>query len=81
VYDARDVVEDPHVRGAGILTEVEDEDFGTMLQHNLMWRLEKSPGAIRFTGRRLGADTDTILTDAGYTASEIASLRESEVIS
>ncbi|MGL3149009.1 CaiB/BaiF CoA transferase family protein [Microbacterium sp. A82] len=80
VYDARDVVEDEHVRGAGILTEVEDKDFGTMLQHNLMWRLEKSPGAIRFTGRALGADTDAILAELGYSEPEIASLRESELI-
>lgn len=80
VYDARDIVEDEHVRGAGILTEVQDDDFGTMLQHNLLWRLEKSPGAIRFTGRALGADTDAILADLGYSDAEIASLKESELI-
>lgn len=80
VYDARDVVEDPHVREAGVLAEVKDEDFGSMLQHNLMWRLEKSPGAIRFTGRALGADTDAILAELGYSDVEIASLRESELI-
>lgn len=80
VYDARDIVEDRHVRGAEILTEVEDEDFGTMLQHNLMWRLEKSPGGIRFTGRDLGADTDAIMAEFGYSDEEIASLRESELI-
>lgn len=80
VYDARDIVEDPHVREAEILTEVDDEDFGTMLQHNLMWRLQKSPGAIRFPGRALGADTDAILTEFGYSEPEIAALRESELI-
>lgn len=80
VYDARDIVEDPHVREVEILTEVEDEDFGTMLQHNLMWRMEKSPGAIRFTGRALGADTAAILGELGYTNAEIAALKESELI-
>lgn len=80
VYDARDVVEDEHVRAAEVLIEVEDEDFGTMLQHNLLWRLEKSPGAIRFTGRALGADTDAILSELGYAESDIASLRESGLI-
>ncbi|WP_298040548.1 CoA transferase [uncultured Microbacterium sp.] len=80
VYDARDVVEDEHIRGAEVLTEVEDDDFGTMLQHNLMWRLDKSPGSIRFPGRALGADTDAILEELGYSEAEIASLRESELI-
>lgn len=80
VYDAQDIVADPHVREAEILTEVPDADFGTMLQHNVLWRLEKTPGSIRHTGRPLGADTDAILADLGYTEAEIASLRESELI-
>lgn len=80
VYDARDIVEDPHVRETEMLVEVEDEDLGPLLQHNLLWRLSESPGRIRFTGRALGQDTEAVLGELGYESSEIAELRKSEVI-
>jgi crotonobetainyl-CoA:carnitine CoA-transferase CaiB-like acyl-CoA transferase len=80
VYNAQDVVEDPHIRETEMLVEVEDEDLGPLLQHNVMFRLSESPGRIRFTGRALGQDTDAILTDLGYTESDIAQLKKSEVI-
>lgn len=80
VYNARDVVEDPHIRETEMLVEVEDEDLGPLLQHNVMFRLTDSPGRIRFTGRRLGQDTDAVLTDLGYSESDIAQLKKSEVI-
>ena len=51
VYDARDLTEDEHVRATQMLTEIDDDDLGPVLQHNVMWRLSRSPGRIRFTGR------------------------------
>ncbi|HEY3751651.1 MAG TPA: CoA transferase [Pseudonocardiaceae bacterium] len=80
VYDARDIVEDPHVRKTEMLTEVDDADFGKVLMHNLMWRMSETPGEIRFTGRALGADTDAVLTEAGISAERLAELRENGVV-
>ena len=81
VYDAEDIVNDPHVREAAMLTTVPDEDLGPLLMHNVMWRMSATPGQIRFTGRRLGADTDAILTDElGYDQAEVARLRDAGVI-
>src|SRR5262249_46014829 len=37
VYEARDLVADPHVRETRMLTEVDDEDLGKVLMHNVMW--------------------------------------------
>ncbi|VXC09443.1 CaiB/BaiF CoA-transferase family protein [Citricoccus sp. K5] len=80
VYDAKDIVEDEHIRETEMLIDVPDEDLGSVLQHNVMWRMSKTPGEIRFTGRPLGQDTDNILGEVGYTDSEIAQLREGEFI-
>ncbi|HEU4567588.1 MAG TPA: CoA transferase [Marmoricola sp.] len=80
VYDAKDLVEDPHIQATQMLTEVPDEDLGPVLMHNVMWRLSDSPGRIRFTGRALGADTDQVLGELGCTDEELGLLRESGVV-
>lgn len=80
VYDARDLVADPHVREARMLVEVDDPDLGPLLQHNVMWRMSASPGSIRFTGRDIGVDTDDVLTDVGLSADEITELKESGIV-
>lgn len=80
VYDAKDIVEDEHIRETEMLVEVPDEDIGPVLQHNVMWRMSKTPGEIRFTGRSLGQDTDSILGELGYSGPDIAQMRESELI-
>ena len=46
-----------------------------------MFRLSETPGAIRFTGRRLGQDNEHIYGDRlGLEAERIAELREQGVI-
>ncbi len=80
IYSARDLVEDPHVRETAMLTEVPDDELGPVLQHNVMWRMSRTPGRVRFTGRTLGADTDAVLGELGVPADEIDQLRHQEVI-
>jgi crotonobetainyl-CoA:carnitine CoA-transferase CaiB-like acyl-CoA transferase len=60
---------------------VPDEDFGPIRMQNVMWRMGRTPGSIRSTGRALGADTDDILKEElGLSAEEIRDLRERGVI-
>ncbi|MEU8314771.1 MULTISPECIES: CoA transferase [unclassified Micromonospora] len=81
VYDARDLVEDEHVRATEMITTVQDDDLGPMRMHNVMWRMSDTPGAIRFTGRALGADTDELLgTELGCTPEFLAELRARKVV-
>jgi crotonobetainyl-CoA:carnitine CoA-transferase CaiB-like acyl-CoA transferase len=80
VYNARDIVTDPHIRQTGMITEVHDDELGPMLMHNVMWRMSQTPGQIRHTGRALGADTDAVLDSLGYTAADRDRLRAAQVI-
>lgn len=80
IYDASDVVADPHIRQTNMLVEVDDPDLGPLVQHNVLWRMSRSPGSIRFTGRAHAADTEAVLGEHGYTPEQIKTLRESGAI-
>jgi crotonobetainyl-CoA:carnitine CoA-transferase CaiB-like acyl-CoA transferase len=80
VYDSRDIVEDPHVKETQMLVDVPDDELGSMLQHNVLWRMSRTPGRIRHTGRHLGADTDAVLTELGLDEDAIAALRKEGVV-
>jgi len=80
VYSARDLVEDPHVRGTGMLREVDDVDLGPLVQHDVMWRMSETPGSIRFTGRGHGQDTDEVLGQLGLDEAALSDLRSRGVI-
>jgi crotonobetainyl-CoA:carnitine CoA-transferase CaiB-like acyl-CoA transferase len=81
VYSAKDIVNDPHIRETQMLVDVDDAELGSVLQHNVMWRMSETPGQIRFTGRSVGADTDQILiNELGYTADSLEALRREGVV-
>ncbi|MEV7225799.1 CoA transferase [Polymorphospora sp. NPDC051019] len=81
VYTAKDIVEDPHVQATEMITTVDDPDLGPMRMHNVMWRMARTPGRIRFTGRAPGADTEALLVDElGCDPSEIADLRSRQIV-
>jgi crotonobetainyl-CoA:carnitine CoA-transferase CaiB-like acyl-CoA transferase len=81
VYDAADLVADPHVAGREVVTRVSDPDFGSLLMQNLIARLSATPGRIRFTGRAPGADSDAVLTgELGLDPAEVADLRERGIV-
>ena len=48
---------------------------------NLMFRMEHTPGEIRFAGRRLGQDNDTVYAERlGLDPARIAQLRDQGVL-
>jgi crotonobetainyl-CoA:carnitine CoA-transferase CaiB-like acyl-CoA transferase len=80
IYDARDVVADPHFAARESLVSIADPDLGEIVMTNVVSRLSETPGEIRTAGGRHGADTDAVLEELGVTGSERARLRELEVI-
>lgn len=80
VYDVADLIEDPQVTSRQTITTVDDPDLGTLRMQNLLVLMAGTPGAIRHTGRALGADTDAILEELGVDAARRAELRERGVV-
>jgi len=80
VYDAAQYASDPQVQAREAITTVDDPDLGPIRMQNVLFALSSSPGAIRHTGRDLGADTDEILKEAGMSAERIDGLRAKGVL-
>jgi crotonobetainyl-CoA:carnitine CoA-transferase CaiB-like acyl-CoA transferase len=81
VYDAADIVNDEHIQATEMIVQQPDDDLGSVAMHNVLWRMSRTPGSIRFTGRPLGADTDEVLSQRlGLITSELDDLRARGVI-
>jgi len=63
IYDIRDVLEDPQYKALDSITTVPDEELGPIRMQNVMFRLSATPGRIRFAGRKVGADTEAVLSE------------------
>lgn len=76
VNDIRGVLDDEQYRALGSITEVEDEELGTVRMQNVLFRLSETPGAIKWAGRPHGSDTDAVLGELGLSEREITALRD-----
>ncbi|MYW66330.1 CoA transferase [Streptomyces sp. SID8379] len=80
IYDVRDVMADEQYTALNSITELPDPDLGTVKMQNVLFRLSETPGAIQWTGRPHGSDTDEILTGLGLSEAEVADLREAGAV-
>jgi crotonobetainyl-CoA:carnitine CoA-transferase CaiB-like acyl-CoA transferase len=80
VYDASDILRDPHLSAVGSIVEVDDERLGRLKMTNVVSRLSDTPGEIRSTGGAHGADTDAVLAELGLGAEEVARLRAAGIV-
>ena len=69
------MIQNPQVQANEIVVEYDHDDAGRIRQARPAARFSSTPAEIRHGGRALGADTETILTELGYSASEIDALR------
>ena len=80
VNDVRGVLADPQYQALGTALRVPDPDLGSVLVQNLLFRLSRTPGEVRWAGRGHGADTDEVLAELGLDADEVDRLRRSGVV-
>jgi crotonobetainyl-CoA:carnitine CoA-transferase CaiB-like acyl-CoA transferase len=81
IYDIAQLMNDPHIQQRETITTIPDQDLGPLKMQNLIFRLQKTPGAIRHGGRRLGQDTEQVLDNLlGLTVDEVKALRDKGVL-
>jgi crotonobetainyl-CoA:carnitine CoA-transferase CaiB-like acyl-CoA transferase len=81
IYDVAQLMNDPHVMARETITTVDDEDLGPVKMQNLMFRMARTPGSIRFPGRRLGQDNEQVYGQSlGLDPEHVAALEEKGVL-
>ncbi|MCS7234934.1 MAG: CaiB/BaiF CoA-transferase family protein [Armatimonadota bacterium] len=81
VYNARDVLQDPHFRARGSLVEVENPGVGRVIMQAPVPRLSDTPPVRPGPAPELGQHTDQVLREvAGLAPEEVARLREAGVV-
>ncbi|MEW6272109.1 MAG: CoA transferase [Thermodesulfobacteriota bacterium] len=70
-----DLLASEHLKTRGFFAMLDDGNGGTVTMPGAPYRHAATPWRIRKRAPRLGEDTDLILTELGYGASEIAALR------
>lgn len=80
IYDVSDIILDKHIIERGVIVNLPDDDVGFAPQHNVIPRLSGTPGGFKNRAPVLGEHTDFFLADAGFSKSEIESLRSKNII-
>ena len=70
-----DFHDDPHVRSAGLIVGREHPGFGMADHLGVVPQLSGTPARVGRPTPVLGAETDEILSEAGYTSEQIAALK------
>jgi len=56
IYDIRHIMADPQFQALKTIIPVEDPELGPIKMQNVMFRMSETPGSIKWTGRKPGAD-------------------------
>lgn len=81
VYNAAEVLTDPHYRARGSLVEVDNPGVGRVTMQGPVPRLAGTPLSVPGPAPELGEHTDQVLQDLlGLSAEEVARLREAGVV-
>ena len=79
VFDAEDMMKDPHFNDRGLFEQVEINGKALKIPA-ILPKLDNTPGATEWAGPELGTHTDEVLESLGMTADQIAELKSNGII-
>jgi crotonobetainyl-CoA:carnitine CoA-transferase CaiB-like acyl-CoA transferase len=81
IYDIQRIFEDPHYQAREDIVEIEDAELGTIRMQNVIPRMSRTPGEVRFAGLRLGEHNHEVYVEQlGLSKEEIGRLQAEGVI-
>lgn len=81
VYKMKDIFEDDYFTSRNMLVDVPDEDLGSVTLTGVVPKLSDTPGAIRWAGKKVGADTASFLqAKLNLTPDQITDLAKAGVV-
>jgi crotonobetainyl-CoA:carnitine CoA-transferase CaiB-like acyl-CoA transferase len=81
IYTMKDIFADPHFAERDMLVRTPDDDLGEVTLAGVVPKLSLTPGAIRWSGHRIGQDTREVLhTLAGLSDPDIDALEAEGVV-
>jgi crotonobetainyl-CoA:carnitine CoA-transferase CaiB-like acyl-CoA transferase len=80
VHSAADILADPQYAAIGAIGTFDHPELGPVRMPDVMFRLSRTPGAVRWLGTELGHDTTDVLGELGIAPDAIARLREKRII-
>ncbi len=80
ILGLKDALTSPQVKHRETIATVNEPELGDLQLFNMSAKFSATPASIDSPPPRLSANTDEILTEAGYSAEELAALREKGVI-
>ena len=81
VYNARQIVEDPHYQARGDIIEVDDPELGATRMLGIVPKFSQTPGTVEHTGPSLGEHNAQVYRGwLGYDENELKHLNENGII-
>jgi crotonobetainyl-CoA:carnitine CoA-transferase CaiB-like acyl-CoA transferase len=77
----KNLVEDPQLNARGFFSRLAHPEVGVRTHMGMPWRLTHAPNGVRAPAPLFGQDTEQVMRDVlGYATSEIAALKEQQVL-
>ncbi len=80
IYDVSDVMKDPQFQALQSIISVPDEQLGQVKMQNVLFRLSETPGFVRWAGRALGQDNESVYGELGITREQLAELKAKNIV-